>query len=131
MDIVKKNNNDAKEKNVESTRGYFYASPDCDIYETDAQYRIVFEIPGIDKDEIGLKVEKDVLTLTADCSKEPANCNECLSAEMDFVGYSRSFNLNNLINADKIDANYDDGILTLTLPKKEEQKSKEIKINIT
>lgn len=133
MELNKKNkseleNNDRK--NVESTRGYFYITPDCDIYETDEGYKIIFEIPGIEKNDINLKVEKDVLALTAECSKQPVEGHNCLREEMLFSGYQRSFNLNNVVDTGQIQADYKGGVLTLTLPKKEEKKTKEIKVNI-
>ena len=118
------------EQNVESTRGYFYTSPDTDIYETDDEFKMIYEIPGVEKTDVNIKVEKDVLTMTAECSKSPVSGNECLRAEMDFVGYKRSFNLNNLVDVEKIKADYSGGVLALTLPKLEEKKTKEIKITV-
>jgi len=91
---------------------------------------IFFDIPGVDKDKINLKVEKDILTLTAECTKKAAEDYSCISEEMDYSGFNRSFNLNKTVDADKISADYDNGTLKVILPKKEEQKTKEIKIII-
>ena len=119
-----------KNEKVESTRGYVYETPACDIYENKDNYKIYFDIPGVEKDDISLKVEKDILTLTAECSKKADKGYECIREEMVYAGYKRSFELNNAVDSNKIDANYTNGTLILTLPKKEEQKTKEIKINV-
>lgn len=127
MNIIKKEDN----KKVESTRGYFYYIPETDIYETDNEYKIIFDLPGIEKDDINIKIEKDILTLTAENKKEPIKEYEIIREEMEFFGYQRSFNLNGVVNTEKISADYNDGTLIITLPKREEQKTKEIKINIS
>jgi HSP20 family protein len=119
-----------KNEKVESTRGYIYETPACDIYENKDNYKIYFDIPGVEKDDISLKVEKDVLTLIAECSKKADKGYECIREEMVYAGYKRTFELNNAVDSNKIDANYTNGTLVLTLPKKEEQRTKEIKINV-
>ena len=118
-------------QNVETTRGYSYVAPDCDIFETDGENKIVFDIPGVEKDDINIKVEKEVLTVTAECKKEPVEGYGCVNDEFDLSGYTRSFNLNNVVDTTKIEADYKNGTLELTLPKKEEQKTKEIKIKVS
>ncbi len=117
------------QNNVESTRGYDYVTPECDIYETESEYKMVYDLPGISKEDISIKIEKDILTVTADC-KEKIEGYTLLGREFADNSYSRSFNLNNFINADNIQADFKNGLLVLTLPKREEQKTKEIKINI-
>ncbi|HOV15229.1 MAG TPA: Hsp20/alpha crystallin family protein [Spirochaetota bacterium] len=128
MDLTKRN--EQENKNVESTRGYYYYIPQTDIYETKEEYKLVFDLPGIEKDDINIKVEKDILTLTAESKKQPVECYECLRDEIDFYGYQRSFNLNGVVDNSKIIADFSDGVLTLSMPKKEEQKTKEIQIKV-
>jgi len=129
MDLMKKEK-ETKEP-VESTRGYVYYSPDTDIYEEKDTYKIIFDIPGIEKEDINLKVEKDTLSITAEFKKQPVECYECVREETEFSGYQRSFNLNGIVDTEKIDADYRNGTLILTLPKKEEQKTKEIQIKVS
>lgn len=116
--------------NVENTKGLLYEKPDCDIMENDSDYTILFDIPGADKDSIDLKVEKDILTMTASCSQEVDSDFRCVHSEMGYNGYKRSFDLNNTADPDKIEANYENGTLRIKLPKREEQKTKEIKISV-
>jgi len=129
MNFLKTKENNSTQ-NVESTRGTFYEAPDCDIFETEDAYKILFDLPGIEKEDITVKVEKDVLSLTAESKKQPVESYDCDHEETEFTGYQRAFNMNGIVNTEKIDANYTNGTLTLTLPKKEEQKTKEIKITV-
>jgi len=128
MDLNK--TNEQENKNVESTRGYHYYVPSTDIYETPEQYKLIFDLPGIEKEDINIKVEKEILTLTAESKKEPVECYECLRDEIDFYGYQRSFNLNGVVDNSKINADFSEGVLTLSMPKREEQKTKEIQIKV-
>ncbi|HPO49655.1 MAG TPA: Hsp20/alpha crystallin family protein [Spirochaetota bacterium] len=128
MDLTKKN--EQENANVESTRGYYYYVPSTDIYETSEEYKLIFDLPGIEKEDINVKVEKDILTVTAESKKNAPDCYECLRNEIDFYGYQRSFNLNKAVDNGKIGADFSDGVLTLSMPKKEEQKTKEIQIKV-
>jgi len=129
MDLIKKNND--KKDTVESTRGYLYYTPESDIYEDKNSYKIIFDLPGIEKEDINLKVEKDILSITAEFKKQPIESYDCIREEIDFAGYQRSFKLNGIVDLDKIGADYKNGTLTLTLPKREEQKTKEIQIKVS
>lgn len=126
MEIVKKDKN-----NIESTKGNIYKTPECDIYENDNEYIMYFDIPGVNKDDISLKVEKDVLSLTADCSKKAGETYNCLRDEMMYSGFKRSFDLGGSVDSDEINADYKNGTLKLVLPKKEKQKTKQISINVS
>lgn len=126
MEIMKKDKN-----NVESTKGNIYKTPDCDIYENDNEYIMYFDIPGVVKDDISLKVEKDVLNLTAECTKKAGENYTCLRDEMMYSGFKRSFDLGDSVNSDDIKADYRNGTLKLILPKKEKQKTRQISINVS
>ncbi len=127
MDIVKRNRNN---ENVESTKGDLYRKPDCDIYENDDAYTMYFDLPGVEKEDIEVKVEKDVLTLSADCTKKAGEDYSCLRDEMIYSGFKRSFELGDSVNSNDIRANYKDGTLQLTLPKRDEQKTHKISIAV-
>lgn len=116
---------------VESARGFYFRTPDTDIFESKDEYKLIFDIPGIEKEDISVKVEKGILTLTAETKNTPCEGYECISEEISYDGYKRSFNLNNSVDTDKIETDYVNGSLTLKLPKKEEHKTKEIKISIS
>lgn len=122
---------DVNEQNIESTRGYTYLSPDVDLYENKDGFRIVFDLPGIDKEDIKINVEKEILTVTAECHKNPDENYKPIREETEFTGMRRSFNLNKAVDTEKINAEYKDGVLYLDLPKKEEEKSKEVTIKVS
>lgn len=128
MNLMKK---DTTGTMVESKRGNEYRIPPTDILETDNEYEIYFDIPGVEKDDINLKVEKGVLTLTADCTKKLDEGFECLRNEMALTGYRRSFELGEGVNSEAIAADYANGTLKLTVPKKEERKTRQIKIQVS
>lgn len=128
MNLMKK---DAADPMVESKRGNEYRIPPADILETDNDYQILFDIPGVEKEDINLKVEKGILTLTAECTKRLDEGFECLRSEMTLSGYRRSFELGDGVNSEAISADYRNGTLKLTIPKREEQKTRQIKIAVS
>ncbi|HBD95442.1 MAG: hypothetical protein A2015_06100 [Spirochaetes bacterium GWF1_31_7] len=128
MNFLNKKENEYR--NVESKRGLDYYKPATDIVENEANYTIIFDMPGIDKNDISLKVEKGVLTVTAESNRKPDLDYTCIREEFEYTGYRRSFNLNDVIDVNSINAEYKDGTLILSLPKKEEQKTREIEIKI-
>jgi HSP20 family protein len=127
MDLVKKNND---HQEVETTKGNYYNKPQCDVYESSEAYTMVFDLPGVEKNDIDVKVEKDLLVLTAECSKKAGDGYTCLRDEMIYNGFKRTFDLGKSVDNDGIAAQYTDGTLVLTLPKREEQKTKKISIAV-
>ena len=106
----------------------------CDIYEKDSVYYLEMDIPGFEKNDINIEVDdNDYLTIMAeknmDNIEEDENKNY-LCKERNYGKYQRSFYING-IDKNKIDANFSNGILKVTMPKNEEQKTSKqtIKIN--
>ena len=100
-------------------------SPAVNISEDDTGYTIEVAAPGIARKDFNLEVENDVLTISTEKkeSKEDSKPN-FLRREFDYQTFKRSFQLPETIYQDKIKASHDSGILTLTLPKKEEEIQK-------
>ncbi|MBO5288912.1 MAG: Hsp20/alpha crystallin family protein [Spirochaetales bacterium] len=119
-----------EKKDIESTRGYIYATPLTDIIENKNAFEIIFDLPGIEKDDIKINIEKDILTITAESSFSQDEDFHCIHKETNFSGFRRAFNLNKIIDNNKVEAQFNNGTLTLILPKKAEEQSKEISINI-
>ena len=105
----------------------------CDIYEKDGIYTIEMDIPGFDKKDVNIEVdENDYLTITA--CKDSENNEEdqeknYIRKERTYGKYQRSFYLGD-VDRDKINANFENGILRIQLPKKEENKSSKQTIEI-
>lgn len=103
--------------------------PPVDIFEDGENLVLQAEIPGVRKDEVDIRIENNVLTLSGERKQErEVKDEEVHRVERAYGRFSRSFTLPVGIDADKIRAELRDGLLTLTLPKAEEAKPKRIKV---
>ena len=104
-------------------------APTVDFYEKDNKYFLTAELPGMDKDDIAVTVDKGVVTITGkkESSKEDKGANYYLK-ESSFGSFSRSFRLPGEIEEDKVEATFKDGILTLEMTHKPESATKKISI---
>ncbi len=106
-------------------------APAVDIYETGNDIVVRAELPGIKPDEVEVKVEDNTLYLKGERKFEKETKEDNYHRiERTYGSFARSFSLPNSIDAEKVAAEYKDGLLTLTLPKREEAKPKTIKINV-
>lgn len=106
--------------------------PAVNIKEDNKQFFIDLAAPGFDKNDFKVNVEEGMLTISAEKKNEKKETNERFTRrEYSYNSFSRTFTLPQNSNSEKLDAKYEDGILKLTLPKKEETKvslKKEIKV---
>ena len=96
-------------------------TPQVEITETDQHYMVIAELPGIGKENVEILVDEDVLSIKGE--KKAAEYKEdmsCLFSERRYGAFERKFRLPDTVAQDTIDANYENGMLTLTLPKKPE-----------
>lgn len=106
--------------------------PPVDIYETGDSLVLKAELPGINPDEVEIRVEDNTLYLKGERRFEKEVKEENLHRVERLYGtFTRSFALPNTIDADNVKAEYENGILTLTMPKREEAKPRTIKINVS
>lgn len=91
-----------------------------DITEKDGQYILEADLPGFKKEDISVDIDKDCLTITAEHKSEEKeeNADSYIRRERYYGSYTRSFNVKG-IDTEAITAAYNDGVLTLTMPKKE------------
>ena len=102
-----------------------------DVYETDDDVVVKAVMPGVKADEISISVDRDVLTLRGETKSEQEEKDEKRDyhfREIRFSRYARSMRLPTLVDSDKAKAEFEDGILTLTLPKAEAVKPKTITV---
>ena len=100
-----------------------------DMYETDDSVVVKTEIPGVKAEEIEVSVTGDTLTVKADTKDEAEISRESyLRRERRSGSYCRSVTLPGGLETEKAEADYTDGVLTLTFPKAEEVKPKSIKV---
>jgi HSP20 family protein len=107
--------------------------PAVNIREDEKNYVLDLAIPGIDKKDLKIDMNEDVLTISSESNNETEQSKDGYKRkEFSYSSFCRSFYIPENVNKDKIEANYKDGILSITLPKEEEEKSKiskEIKIS--
>jgi len=106
--------------------------PAVDIYETDSHEVVIkAELPDVKKEDIGVTVENNVLTLTGERKQEPSTKREQFQRiERRFGSFSRSFTLPVSVDEGQIAASYKDGVLTIRLPRREEAKPKQISVSV-
>ena len=102
--------------------------PAADIYETEGDLRINLEMPGVEKENISVKVEDDTLSVEGRLDLAKYRGLQPLYVEYNIGTYVRSFRLSSKIDQTKITAEMKDGVLSLTLPQAEEAKPRVIKI---
>lgn len=100
-----------------------------DVIENNDAYLVKTSLPGVNPDDINITYDNHVLTLSTEIQAEEEKKEErYLLRERRYGSFTRSITLPNQVDATKIEANYNDGILTLTLPKAEELKPRRIQI---
>ena len=99
-------------------------SPTVDIEENDDNYMITADLPGVDKDDIEVRLENGVLSITGEkhVDKETGKGTRQHRTERFQGSFSRRFTLPTAIEADKVNADYKDGVLSLAIPKLEAEK---------
>ena len=86
------------------------------------------DLPGVDPDAIDLTVEKDVLTITAERSWQPSDDATVVMSERPQGTFTRRFLVGEGLDAEKIEAGYDHGVLTVTIPMAEQAKPRKISV---
>jgi len=105
-------------------------APATDIYETEAGVTIQVDLPGHDAKSIEVKVDKGVLTLRSERKAPEGNKENARRLERGFGVYTRSFKLPDTVDATNVEARYENGVLTLALPRKEESKPRVIEVKV-
>jgi HSP20 family protein len=106
-------------------------TPAVDITEHDDEYSVKVELPGVNKDDVKLTLENNILTIRGEKKQEKETKKENYHRiERCYGSFQRSFTLPNAIKSERIDASFKDGILTVILPKAEEAKPKQIEVKV-
>ncbi len=106
--------------------------PAVDIFENDKHELVLrAELPGIDRSDIDLRVENNMLTLRGERKREKEVRDEQYHrVERVYGTFSRSFTLPSTVDAGHVSADYRDGVLTVVLPKREEAKPRQIQVKV-
>jgi HSP20 family protein len=106
-------------------------APAVDIAETEHELVVKADLPGVDPKELDIRVENNVLTIRGERKFEKkVNDDNYLRVERAYGSFTRSFSLSNTVNSEAIKADYQNGVLSLSIPKREEAKPKQIKVNV-
>jgi HSP20 family protein len=107
----------------------FLAAPPVDAYQTEDEVVVKVVLPGARPEDISISVTGDVLTIKGEINEESQHeRGEYLLRERRFGNFTRALALPTAVVSDKADASYKDGILTLTLPKADEVKPRQISV---
>ena len=106
-------------------------SPPADVVETDKAVEITLDLPGVTPENIDVKVEGNLLTISAERqTEEKTEGKGWVRQERSYGKYARSFTLPNTLDGTKPDASYKHGVLKVTLPKKDEVQPRSLKIKV-
>jgi HSP20 family protein len=106
-------------------------APSVDIFEHEGNLVLKAELPGVDPKDVDVRVENNVLTLRGERKFENEVKREKYHrVERAYGTFSRSFTLPNVVDTEKIKAEYKDGVLRVVIPTKEEAKPKQINISV-
>jgi HSP20 family molecular chaperone IbpA len=125
LEVQQKKELASKEEKTVPAR-YFVAT--TDIYETDESLTVVMEVPGVEKDDISVKIENDVLRVEGQIDFSKYQEMEPVYTEYNVGHYARAFTLSERIDQNEISAELDNGVLTLTLKKVKQALPRRIEV---
>jgi len=105
--------------------------PKVDISETNGDLVVAADLPGLNREDVSIRIENNVLTLKGEKKREEEKeGTNYYRVERCCGSFTRSFALPSTVDTNKVKAGFKDGVLTITLPKTEEAKGKEIPIAV-
>jgi HSP20 family protein len=106
-------------------------APPVDVYEDEHNVTLKIEVPGIEEKDIDVRIENNTLTVHGERKFEKEEKEENYRrVERQYGSFTRTFTLPTTVDADKVQADYEKGVLKIQLPKKAEAKPKQIKVNV-
>ena len=127
QDLALRQKQEVTSKEEKTVPGRYY-TPLTDIYETDQALTVVMEMAGVAKESVNVDLQNDVLRIEGQIDFSKYKGMEPVYTEYNIGHYVRTFSLPSKIDREKIDAQFDDGVLTLTLPKVQEAQPRRIAI---
>lgn len=123
----------AEKKEVQHNQEHTVAGkryiPATDIVETENELKLYMDMPGVEKDHIKIRLNKNVLEIDGQINADPYNDLKPLYTEYNIGHFTRRFELSNEIDQSSIGASVEDGVLLLTLPKVPEKQPRLIQVN--
>ena len=103
--------------------------PELNVFETDKEFEITLALPGMSKDDINIGFENNTITISGERELTEEEGTKYHRIESQFGKFERSLPLPNVIDEENISATYDNGVLTITVPKLKEKAGKKIEVN--
>ena len=107
------------------------AYPKVNVYEYEDKIGMVAEIPGLDKKNVSVEVEEDVLIISGDKHGFDSDGGKCITRELKQSAFTRSFNLGEYLDGKNVSAKFKDGMLSISIPKKEPEQPKKHSVKIS
>lgn len=126
MEVQEKQALEPSEERTEAAR---YYRPYTDIHESEDTIVVTMDVPGVDRKDVDINLDKDVLTITGHVDLSSYEGLEPLYTEYNVGNYTRRFTISNEVDREGISAKIDDGVLTVTLPKAKEAGARRISVN--
>lgn len=105
-----------------------YIAPPVDIFETEGALTVVADLPGVNREAVDIRVEDGILTIKGKANyRPPANA---IREEFNLQGYYRQFQLSDVVDQERISAESKNGVLTITLPKAEKTKPRQVQVKM-
>jgi HSP20 family protein len=104
-------------------------TPASDMAETDTQYHVTMELPGMDMKKLDISFSEGILTVKGEKTKGVSIGESCSCSERYFGSFQRNFHIPGAVDEEKIEANYKDGVLKVSMAKSEESTVKKIEIH--
>ena len=102
--------------------------PPVDIFETENALTVIVDLPGVEKKDVDIQVDADILTIRGKVQYAPPK--DIIRGEFRLLDFFRQFQLSDEVNSEKISAHCSNGVLTITLPKAEKAKPQRVKISV-
>ncbi len=117
-------------RGTEETSVYRF-TPVVDIEETEKEFQVTAELPGLKKGDVNVRVKDNLLTISGEKKQTKKDKDKNYRrTERAYGAFERTFRLPSAVERDKIDANFKDGLLEITIPKSKEAISKEIDVKV-
>lgn len=128
MNLLNRKKEEQELDTVGKVKEYRRLKARADVWEGPEKFEVQLELPGVrSREDIHLSLEEDVLEVLAPLNREPGSLAEHLATGEE-LAYARGFRLGSVIDQDKIEASFQDGVLRVVLPKQEKGKARKIEI---
>lgn len=101
----------------------------CEVSEDKSHYKFKFDMPGVKKNDVKVQLDDHILTISAERSEEKSDGKKNRYSEISYGLYQRSFTLPEAVDESKIDAKFENGVLTLNIPKVQSSNAKQISVH--